>query len=88
MRSLVILVFVLAGAAVSARAGEAPAEPKADPMARICDAFGPGYQLVPGTTTCVKIGGYVRSGVTFSDKPGSGDFVPGAGADSQTAKPR
>jgi hypothetical protein len=27
---------------------------------RVCDAFGTGYFYIPGTETCLKIGGYVR----------------------------
>jgi hypothetical protein len=90
MRSTIALMLFLAGAAAPAGAAhaEASGDPKPDPMARICDAFGPGYRLVPGTTTCIKIGGYVRGSVTFSDKAGSGVFVPGSGTDSRPAKPR
>jgi hypothetical protein len=91
MRSILSLTLLIAGpafAGAQALAAEPPAEPKPDPMARICDAFGPGYQLVPGTTTCIKIGGYVRSSITFGDKAGSGDFVPGPASGSRPAKPR
>jgi hypothetical protein len=34
------------------------ADPPAD--AGFCDAYGTGYQRVPGTDTCVKIGGHVQ----------------------------
>jgi len=32
---------------------------------RVCDAFGVGYWYIPGTDTCLKIGGYVRFEVNF-----------------------
>lgn len=28
-----------------------------------CDAYGPDYELVPGTTTCIKVGGHVQMDV-------------------------
>ncbi len=41
-----------------------PPVPPPDPLARICNAFGEGYHLVPGTLTCVKFGGSIS--VTIS----------------------
>jgi len=32
---------------------------------RICDAFGTGYYYIPGTDTCLKIGGFVKFKVNF-----------------------
>lgn len=29
---------------------------------RVCDAYGSGYFFIPGTETCIRFGGYVRSG--------------------------
>jgi hypothetical protein len=91
MRSMTALMLALAGAGLAAgaaSAAEAPKEPDSDPMARICNAFGPGYRLVPGTTTCIKIGGYIEGRITFGNKGGSGDFVPGQDTGSSTPKPR
>jgi len=34
---------------------------------KVCDAFGVGYWYIPGTDTCLKIGGYVRVDVSFYD---------------------
>ncbi|GGG00524.1 MULTISPECIES: porin [Rhizobium] len=36
------------------------AEPEPLEYVRVCDAFGTGYFYIPGTETCLKIGGYVR----------------------------
>jgi hypothetical protein len=38
-------------------AAETDAEARLSAM--LCDRYGPGYKLVPGTTTCVKVGGYI-----------------------------
>jgi len=37
------------------------AEPEPLEYVRICDAFGAGYFFIPGSETCLKIGGYVRT---------------------------
>jgi hypothetical protein len=43
------------------------AEPEPMEYVRVCDAFGKGYFYIPGTETCLKIGGYVRFQVDFDD---------------------
>jgi Porin subfamily len=42
------------------------AEPEPMEYVRVCDAFGTGYFYIPGTETCLKIGGEVRATVEFS----------------------
>ena len=37
---------------------------------RVCDAFGAGYWYIPGSDTCLKIGGFVRMDVNFHDNKG------------------
>jgi hypothetical protein len=34
---------------------------------RVCDAFGAGFYYIPGTDTCLRIGGYVRFQVEYAD---------------------
>jgi opacity protein-like surface antigen len=41
------------------------AEPEPLEYVRVCDAFGTGYFYIPGTETCLKVGGYVRFEVGF-----------------------
>ena len=45
-----------------ARAADAVvvAEPEPAEYVRICDVYGAGYFYIPGTETCLRIGGYVR----------------------------
>ena len=45
-----------------ARAADAVvvAEPEPVEYVRVCDAYGAGFFYIPGTETCLKIGGYVR----------------------------
>lgn len=63
-----LLGSVAALAATSgARAADAVmAEPEAVEYVRVCDAFGAGYFYIPGTETCLKIGGYVRYQIDFA----------------------
>ncbi|WP_181408010.1 porin [Pararhizobium mangrovi] len=37
------------------------AQPAPVDYVRVCDAFGTGYFYIPGTETCLKVGGYVRT---------------------------
>ncbi|MBP1862368.1 hypothetical protein J2Z75_005907 [Rhizobium herbae] len=42
---------------------------------RVCDAFGTGYFYIPGTETCLKIGGFVRFQTNFGpDRSGTSDW--------------
>jgi hypothetical protein len=49
-------------AVTGARAADAVvvAEPEPVEYVRVCDAYGAGFFYIPGTETCLKIGGYVR----------------------------
>ena len=42
------------------------AEPEPMEYVRVCDAYGAGYFYIPGTETCLKIGGWVRYEVHFN----------------------
>jgi opacity protein-like surface antigen len=54
-----------------ARAADAVmAEPEAVEYVRVCDAYGAGYFYIPGTETCLKIGGYVRYDMRFGETNG------------------
>jgi Porin subfamily len=51
-----------------ARAADAViAEPEPVEYVRVCDAYGAGYFYIPGTETCLKIGGFVRYQIDFND---------------------
>ena len=47
------------------------AEPEAMEYVRVCDAFGTGYFYIPGTETCLKISGYVRTQLEYDDARGN-----------------
>ncbi len=51
-----------------ARAADAVmAEPEAVEYVRVCDAYGAGFFYIPGTETCLKIGGRVEYKISFAD---------------------
>ncbi|PWJ83839.1 porin-like protein [Mesorhizobium loti] len=59
-----------------ARAADAVtvAEPEPAEYVKICDVYGSGYFYIPGTETCLRIGGYVRYNIGVGDA-GSFDGV-------------
>ncbi|GLS35857.1 porin [Mesorhizobium tianshanense] len=43
------------------------AEPEPAEYVRICDVYGAGYFYIPGTETCLRIGGYIRYDIGVGD---------------------
>ena len=48
------------------QAADLPVKAKAVEYVRICSAYGAGFWYIPGTDTCIKLGGYLRADVTFN----------------------
>jgi Porin subfamily len=53
-------------AATSARAADLPVKAKPIEYVRVCSLYGPGFFVIPGTDTCMKIGGYLRVDTTVN----------------------
>src|ERR1700757_4875074 len=69
-------------AVVTAQAADLPVKAKAVEYVRICSLYGAGFFYIPGTDTCIKLGGYLRVDTTFNggihDAPAwSGDIGQG-----------
>lgn len=47
-------------AVAGANAADLPVKAKAVEYVKVCSAYGAGFYYIPGTDTCLKIGGYVR----------------------------
>lgn len=47
-------------AVAGAQAADLPVKAKAVEYVKVCSAYGAGFYYIPGTDTCLKIGGYVR----------------------------
>jgi hypothetical protein len=65
-----------------AQAADLPVKAKAVEYVRICSLYGAGFFYIPGTDTCLKLGGYMRVDTTFNggvyDAPAwSGDLGQG-----------
>ncbi len=62
IKSLLLGSAAAVAAVSGAQAADAivAASPEPVEYVRVCDAFGTGYFYIPGTETCLKIGGYVR----------------------------
>src|SRR6202165_3185625 len=66
---MVIRSFILGSAAALVAAGGAQAADlpvKAVEYVKICSEYGAGFWFIPGTDTCIKLGGYLRADVTFN----------------------
>ncbi|MBI5318922.1 porin [Bradyrhizobium sp.] len=48
-----------------AAAADLPVKAKAVEYVRVCSLHGAGFFYIPGTDTCIKLGGYVRADTTF-----------------------
>ena len=68
-----------------ARAADAVtvAEPEPAEYVKICDVYGAGYFYIPGTETCLRIGGYVRYDIGLGDV---GSFDGSKAFDVQSGK--
>jgi hypothetical protein len=54
-----------------AQAADLPVKAKAVEYVKICSLYGAGFYYMPGTDTCIKLGGYLRADAIFG---GSGDY--------------
>jgi hypothetical protein len=62
-----------------AQAADLPVKAKAVEYVRICSLYGAGFWYIPGTDTCIKIGGYLRVDTTFNGGIYGGPFWNGGG---------
>jgi hypothetical protein len=65
-RSLVLgsaAVLMVMGAA---QAADLPVKAKAVEYVKVCSLYGAGFFYIPGTDTCIKLGGYLHADVTFN----------------------
>src|SRR5712672_1323321 len=67
----IIRIVTLGSAAVlvavgGAQAADLPVKAKAVEYVRICSLYGAGFFYIPGTDTCIKLGGYLRVDTTFN----------------------
>ncbi|HEY4043657.1 MAG TPA: porin [Rhodopila sp.] len=81
VKSLILGSAAALVAMSGAQAADLPVKAKAVEYVRICSLYGAGFYYIPGTDTCIKLGGYLRVSVlanTNSDDSGSGSGAGGA----------
>lgn len=61
-----------AGFAPFAQAEDATPVSADDGAMNVCAVYGEGYEQIPGTETCVKVGGFIRLDATLSEGSSSG----------------
>src|SRR5205823_3459546 len=62
-----------------AQAADLPVKAKAVEYVRICSLYGAGFFYIPGTDTCIKLGGYLRADLTINGGIYDGPFWNGEG---------
>ena len=78
MRTKTFLLASAASIVAAATAGAADLPVKARPVeyVKICSVYGAGFYYIPGTNTCLKLGGYLRA---EADSDAAGTLTPGVG---------
>ena len=84
VKSLLLAAPATIVAIAVAQAADLPAN-RAAPVAyvRVCDAYGSGFFYIPGTDTCLRVGGYVRFEMRY--QPGHDIYNVSTGLRSQVA---
>ena len=62
-----------------AQAADLPVKAKAVEYVRICSLYGAGFFYIPGTDTCIKLGGYLRVETAFNGSVYNGAYSATAG---------
>src|SRR5215468_4246923 len=69
----ILLVSLCSAASLTvvsgASAADLPIKAKAVEYVRVCSLYGAGFFYIPGTDTCIKLGGYLRVDTTFNGGP-------------------
>ncbi|MBV9347845.1 MAG: porin [Pseudolabrys sp.] len=63
-------------AMAGAQAADLPVKAKPVQYVKVCSLYGVGFYYIPGTDTCIKIGGFVRSEWNFNAASGSFAITP------------
>ena len=67
--------LVAVSGARAADAVEVVAEPEPMEYVRVCDTYGAGFYYIPGTETCLRVGGYIRYDIGVGDLFGLNDVI-------------
>src|SRR4051812_7293834 len=62
-----------------AQAADLPVKAKPVEYVRICSLYGAGFFYIPGTDTCLKLGGYLRAEIALNTNADYGPQISGSG---------
>jgi Porin subfamily len=79
VKSLVLGSAATIVALSGAQAADLPVKAKPVEYVRICSLYGAGFYYIPGTDTCIKIGGYLRAEVNIHGGNSNAPLVGGDG---------
>ncbi|WP_035645819.1 porin, partial [Bradyrhizobium sp. ORS 285] len=66
IKSLVLGSAAVLVAMSGAQAADLPIKAKAVEYVKVCSLYGAGFYYIPGTDTCIKLGGYLRAETSFA----------------------
>jgi hypothetical protein len=66
-------------AVAGAQAADLPMKAKAVEYVKVCSLYGAGYYYIPGSDTCIKVGGYVRADYEINANPSGAAAILNAG---------
>ncbi|EKS27934.1 porin [Afipia felis] len=79
IKSLVLGSAAAIVAIGGAQAADLPVKAKAVEYVKVCSLYGAGFYYIPGTDTCIRIGGYLRAEVNFNAAPSDATYLNGDG---------
>jgi hypothetical protein len=79
IKSLVLGSAAAIVAIGGAQAADLPLKAKAVEYVKVCSLYGAGFYYIPGTDTCIRIGGYLRAEVNFNAAPSDNTYLSGNG---------
>ncbi|MGJ5179461.1 porin [Bradyrhizobium oligotrophicum] len=84
IKSLVLGSAAALVAMSGAQAADLPIKAKAVEYVKVCSLYGAGFYYIPGTDTCIKLGGYLRAEASFASNGQFNNAVNGsAGANNR-----
>lgn len=66
IKSLILGSAAIIAASAGAQAADLPVKAKAVQYVKICSLYGAGFYYIPGTDTCIKLGGYTQMDVNIN----------------------
>ncbi|QDW39827.1 porin [Bradyrhizobium sp. KBS0727] len=66
IKSLILGSAAALTAAGGAQAADLPVKAKAVEYVKVCSLYGAGFYYIPGTNTCIKLGGYLRAEIALN----------------------